>query len=59
LGIKLDACPGRLSQIGLAIDAVGTYYGMCSELCGVNHAFMPINISGVPSEIFSSYISKS
>jgi heme/copper-type cytochrome/quinol oxidase subunit 2 len=58
LGIKLDACPGRLNQVGLSIDQVGTYYGMCSELCGINHAFMPINVSGVPAEVFSASISK-
>jgi len=47
LGIKLDACPGRLNQIGLFINNQGFYYGQCSEICGVNHGFMPIGIVGV------------
>jgi cytochrome c oxidase subunit 2 len=44
LGIKMDACPGRLNQIGVEIYRSGTYYGMCSEICGVSHAFMPITL---------------
>ena len=43
-GIKLDAIPGRLNEIIFQVDRPGTYYGQCSELCGVNHAFMPIGI---------------
>jgi cytochrome c oxidase subunit 2 len=42
LGIKTDAVPGRLNQIPLFIKREGVYYGQCSELCGVNHGFMPI-----------------
>jgi heme/copper-type cytochrome/quinol oxidase subunit 2 len=41
-GIKVDACPGRLSQASLFLKREGVYYGQCSELCGVNHGFMPI-----------------
>ena len=41
-GVKMDACPGRLNQVSLEINMEGTYYGQCSELCGVNHGFMPI-----------------
>jgi heme/copper-type cytochrome/quinol oxidase subunit 2 len=46
LGLKVDACPGRLNQVPFAVDPnfVGTLYGQCSELCGVNHGFMPIRI---------------
>ncbi len=47
LGIKMDACPGRLNQVALYISRSGTYYGQCSELCGINHAFMPIVIEAV------------
>jgi len=43
----MDACPGRLNQISLNINRCGVYYGQCSELCGVNHAFMPICIEAV------------
>jgi len=44
LGIKVDACPGRLNQAALYIKREGVYYGQCSEICGVNHGFMPIVI---------------
>ena len=41
-GIKIDACPGRLSQVSLFVKRPGVYYGQCSEICGINHGFMPI-----------------
>lgn len=44
LGAKIDACPGRLNQFFLYILNNGVYYGQCSEICGINHAFMPIKI---------------
>jgi cytochrome c oxidase subunit 2 len=44
LGVKIDACPGRLNQTSVLIKYVGYYYGQCSEICGVNHGFMPIGI---------------
>jgi cytochrome c oxidase subunit 2 len=47
LGIKVDACPGRLNHVNLFINREGTFYGQCSEICGVNHGFMPIMIKGV------------
>lgn len=42
LGLKVDAVPGRLNEISVYITRSGYYYGQCSEICGVNHAFMPI-----------------
>lgn len=42
LGIKMDACPGRLNQVSVFVTRPGVFYGQCSEICGVNHAFMPI-----------------
>jgi heme/copper-type cytochrome/quinol oxidase subunit 2 len=51
-GIKIDAVPGRLNQVFLNILREGTYYGQCSELCGVNHAFMPITIKASKSAFF-------
>jgi len=45
-GIKVDACPGRLSQASLYLKRPGIYYGQCSEICGINHGFMPIVIRG-------------
>jgi len=44
LGIKIDAVPGRLSLLLSLIKHSGIYYGQCSEICGVNHGFMPIKL---------------
>jgi cytochrome c oxidase subunit 2 len=41
-GIKVDACPGRLNQAQLILSRLGTFFGQCSEICGINHGFMPI-----------------
>jgi cytochrome c oxidase subunit 2 len=51
-GIKVDATPGRLSQAALFIKREGVYYGQCSEICGVNHGFMPIVVRGLSSDNF-------
>jgi len=56
LGVKVDAVPGRLNQVGLFIDRFGTFYGQCSEICGTNHAFMPIRVHVFP--IFDLWLSK-
>lgn len=42
LGVKIDACPGRLNQITALISHPGVFYGQCSEICGANHSFIPI-----------------
>lgn len=42
LGVKIDACPGRLSEISTFIKRKGVFFGQCSEICGINHGFMPI-----------------
>lgn len=55
-GIKVDACPGRLTQASLFLKRAGVYYGQCSEICGVNHAFMPIVVRGVPVDEYVSWI---
>jgi len=47
LGVKMDACPGRLNQVGLFINRPGVFYGQCSEICGTNHGFMPIVVEVV------------
>jgi len=56
-GIKVDATPGRLSQASLFIKREGVYYGQCSEICGVNHAFMPIVVKGTSTNQFVSWLS--
>ena len=48
-GVKVDACPGRLNQANLFIKRFGVFFGQCSEICGVNHSFMPIVLLAVPS----------
>jgi cytochrome c oxidase subunit 2 len=47
LGVKLDACPGRLNQTSVYIKRPAAFYGQCSEICGINHGFMPIVVNGV------------
>jgi len=58
LGVKLDAIPGRLNQTDLYIKRVGVFYGQCSELCGVNHAFMPIVVQSVEYSDFIDWVSQ-
>nr|AOT80691.1 cytochrome c oxidase subunit 2 [Membranoptera platyphylla] len=54
LGVKCDAIPGRLNQASLFVKREGLYYGQCSEICGINHGFMPIVVEVVklPNYIF-------
>ena len=46
-GVKVDACPGRLNSINVIIKRIGLFFGQCSEICGVNHAFMPIGVNAM------------
>ena len=57
LGVKCDAVPGRLNQTPLFIKREGVFYGQCSELCGANHAFMPIVVESVSLENYINWIS--
>jgi len=56
LGIKLDAVPGRINETWVRIDREGLYYGMCSELCGVRHGFMPITVRAVSKDAFDAWV---
>jgi len=58
LSVKLDTTPGRVNETWTHINQPGDYYGMCSELCGVNHGFMPIHIRAVPKEEFAKWLVK-
>jgi len=58
LAVKIDATPGRLNQISLFIKREGTYYGQCSEICGVNHGFMPITVEAVPVDKYISWVAE-
>jgi cytochrome c oxidase subunit 2 len=55
-GLKTDAIPGRLNETWFKAEKVGTYYGQCSELCGVDHAFMPIEIKVVSQADFDAWV---
>jgi cytochrome c oxidase subunit 2 len=55
-GIKLDAVPGRLQTTWFRAERTGWFYGQCSELCGRNHAFMPIAIRVVSDEDFAAWL---
>jgi cytochrome c oxidase subunit 2 len=56
LGIKLDTVPGRLNETWDEISREGVYYGFCSELCGVNHSYMPIAIEAVSEDDFNAWV---
>ena len=55
-GIKMDAVPGQLNETWVNITKPGLYYGMCSELCGVRHSFMPITVRAVSKEKFAAWV---
>nr|BAF80266.1 cytochrome c oxidase subunit II [Culicoides dubius] len=56
LGVKIDATPGRLNQTNLYMNRSGLFFGQCSEICGVNHSFMPIVIESIPAKKFINWI---
>lgn len=56
LGVKADAIPGRLNQLGFSINRPGVFYGQCSEICGANHSFIPIALESVNNEAFTQWI---
>jgi len=55
-GIKIDAIPGRLNETWFKATREGVYYGQCSELCGKDHAFMPIAVRVVSEEAFATWV---
>lgn len=48
MGVKVDACPGRINTVTVVPKRIGVYYGQCSEICGVRHGFMPIVVEVTP-----------
>jgi len=56
IGVKVDAVPGRLNQLGFTPNIPGIYYGQCSEICGANHSFIPICIEIVNLKYFIKWI---
>ena len=56
LGVKCDAYPGRLNQFSILINRLGTFYGQCSEICGILHSSMPIVVQSVSIEKFLTWL---
>jgi cytochrome c oxidase subunit 2 len=55
-GVKQDAVPGRLSQLWFKAEKEGVYFGQCSELCGKDHAYMPITVKVVSQEAYKEWL---
>jgi cytochrome c oxidase subunit 2 len=55
-GVKQDAVPGRLAQLWFAAEQEGIYFGQCSELCGKDHAYMPITVKVVSQETYDEWL---
>ncbi len=55
-GIKIDAVPGRLNETWFKADRTGVFYGQCSQLCGIDHAFMPIEVHVVTQPQFDAWV---
>ena len=55
-GVKQDAVPGRLAQLWFAAEKEGIFFGQCSELCGKDHAFMPITVKVVSQETYDKWL---
>ena len=56
-GVKLDNVPGRINETWMRVTKPGRYYGQCSELCGVDHSFMPIVVDVVSKEAYAAWLS--
>ena len=57
-GVKRDAVPGRINESWVRIEREGVYYGQCSELCGKDHAYMPITVEAVSKERFQQWVTE-
>ena len=55
-GVKIDAVPGRVNETWFKAEREGTYYGQCSELCGRDHAFMPIVVHVVSEQAYNTWL---
>lgn len=56
--IKQDAVPGRIAQAWFVVDREGVFFGQCSELCGINHAYMPIVVKAVTPEKYAAWLAE-
>ncbi len=57
-GIKIDTVPGRTNETWVRINREGVFKGQCSELCGVNHGFMPISVTAVSKEAYKAWVAE-
>lgn len=57
-GIKIDAVPGRINETWFKAEREGTYYGQCSQLCGRDHAFMPIEVRVVSDAAYTAWLAE-
>ena len=55
-GVKIDAIPGRLNKTWFKADQIGMFYGQCSNICGIDHAFMPINVRVVSQADYEAWL---
>jgi cytochrome c oxidase subunit 2 len=55
-GVKQDAVPGRLAELWFSAEQEGVYFGQCSELCGKDHAYMPITVKVVSPEVYEQWL---
>lgn len=55
-GVMIDAIPGRLNETWFRAEREGVYFGQCSELCGINHAYMPITVKVVSQERYAQWV---
>jgi len=56
LGVRIDAVPGKVYSVKIPFKHYGVFAGQCSEVCGLRHAYMPISITFLPSNVFSSHV---
>ncbi len=58
LGVRIDAVPGRLNKSWFKADQEGVFYGQCSNICGIDHAFMPIEVHVVSQDAYNDWLGK-
>lgn len=56
--MQMDAVPGRLNETWFKADKVGTYYGQCNQICGINHGYMPITVEVVSAERYAEWLAR-
>ena len=56
--VKQDGVPGRIAQLWIEADKEGVYFGQCSELCGINHAYMPITVKAVSQDKYDAWMAQ-